>query len=146
MKHILILSFIFLATTNSFAQTSKPTIDTSLFAKPAADTMPYAVLYFYRSYINPLFAPIKKVKIYLNDSLIYQLKANMMFSIKILKEGKYIIAIDKKGDSDIPLTIKKGNEYFFKCDVVMGLWFGKPTLVAVSVDQGKRETGILKEK
>jgi hypothetical protein len=112
---------------------------------PVQDTIPYATLYFYRSYIPKLNAPLKKVPIYINDSLFHELKYNTMFAIKIIKEGRYNIAIDKKGESDFPVKIKMGQEYFFKCSVEKGLWFGKPTIEPISVKEGKIDAGLIKE-
>ncbi len=88
-------------------------------------------------------APMKKVPIYINDTLIHKLKANTVISLKVLKEGKYTIRIDEKGESIIPITIKFGKEYFFKCEVVAGLWFGKPTIQAVTPKIGRAESGKL---
>ena len=106
--------------------------------------MPYATLYFYRSYIPKLNAPIKKVPLYINDSLVHKLKANMVLTLKVFKEGKFNIAIDEKAESEISIKVKFGKEYFFKCEVVKGLWFGKPTIEFVTPAIGKAESGILK--
>ena len=86
---------------------------------------------------------MKKVPIYISDTLIHKLKANTVICLKVLKEGKYIIRIDEKGESIIPITIKFGKEYFFKCEVVAGLWFGKPTIETVPPKIGRAELGNL---
>ncbi len=110
-------------------------------AKLKTDTVPGATLHFYRAFIRWADAPIKKVPIYINDSLVYSLKANRMISFKIIKEGKYRIAVDKKGESEITANIKLNHEYYFRCTVEKGLWFGVPTIEAVKPAEGKAEIG-----
>jgi hypothetical protein len=56
------------------------------------------------------------------------------------------IAIDDKGETVIPLRIKFGKEYFFKCEVAKGLWFGKPTIAAVTPKVGREESGVLENE
>ena len=110
------------------------------------DSLPFATLYFYRSYIPSFNAPLKKVPLYINDSLVHKLKANMVLTLKVFKEGKFNIAIDEKAESEITIKVKFGKEYFFKCEVVKGLWFGKPTIESVTTAVGKAESGILKSE
>ena len=149
MKYLITLLIIFLITATGFAQvkiadssnTSAKKSTGIIFSKK--DSIPYATLYFYRSFIPWINAPVKKVPVYINDSLIYKLKANTVMSIKVLKEGKFTIAIDDKGDTDIPVKVKFGKEYFFKCEVKKGLWFGKPTIENVTPAEGKADAGML---
>ena len=110
----------------------------------AADTAPHATFYFYRSYIAPLNAPIKKVPIYFNDTLVYSLKANRLIRFNVYREGKFIIAADEKGETGISIKVKFGKEYFFKCEIVKGLWGGKPAIELVTPAIGKSELGMLK--
>ena len=150
MKFNYLLIIILFFTKNLFAQSNivhplpatnnKPAIDTLGFNKH--DSLPFATFCFYRSYIPKFNAPIKKVPIYINDSLVYKLKANNIITIKVYKEGKFRIAIDEKGDSEIQTKVKFGKEYFFKCEVEKGLWFGKPTIESVTPAEGKKELGI----
>jgi hypothetical protein len=91
-------------------------------------------------------APLKKVPIYINDTLVHNLKANTIISLKVLKEGKYNIAIDGKGETLLPIRVKFGKEYFFKCEVVSELWFGKPTIQPVSPKVGRADSGMLESE
>lgn len=90
-------------------------------------------------------APLKKVPIYINDSLIIELKANTGAVYKIFKEGKINISVDKKVESQLAVKLKFGKNYFFKCKVVKGLWFGKPTIESVPEKTGREESGILEQ-
>ncbi len=144
---LLILFVLKLASAQNNSSLSSPTEieKVAAFAQPLkGDTVPYATLYFYRSYIRPMNAPIKKVPIYINDSLVHSLKANMLFGIKMFNEGRVIIAIDSKGETATTIKVKTGKEYFFKCEIVKGLWFGKPYIEAVSPATGRAETGLFK--
>lgn len=131
---------------DSFVITNRSTTIVDSIKPKKTDSLPYATLHFYRSYIPKFNAPLKKVPIYINDSLIYRLKANNVISLKVFKEGKFNIAIDEKGESEIQIKVKFGQEYFFKCEVVNGLWFGKPTIESVKADLGRSESGILKSE
>jgi hypothetical protein len=90
-----------------------------------------------------MYAPLKKVPIYINDSLVYKLKANMIFALKVFKEGKIRIAIDPGGGDEIITKVKLGNEYFYRCSIERGLWFGKPAIETVTQKTGKEESGNL---
>lgn len=147
MKHLSLLLLVLLLSIKGIAQTGSTDSSGHIQTAPNPhDTIPYATLYFYRSYIPKMNAPIKKVPIYINDSLMYQLKANKLIGFKILKEGKVKVAVDKEGETEIYTKVKFGNEYFFRCEIVKGLWFGKPTIEAVSIKEGKEETGVFKSE
>lgn len=90
-------------------------------------------------------APLKKVPIYINDSLITELKANRGVIYRMHTEGRINISIDRKGESQFPFKVKFGKTCFFKCEVVKGLWFGKPTIEAVAEKIGREESGILQK-
>lgn len=137
MKILISILFIFLGT-------SAQAQDSSYTKK--ADSLSYASLYFYRSFIPKMNAPIKKVPIYINDTLVYNLKANTIVTLKAIKEGKLRIAIDKDGESEIVIKVKFGSEYFFRCTVEKGLWFGRPTIEAVTPKVGKEESGVFKNE
>lgn len=149
MKRFLFILLVAIVSLHASAQApSKPSIDTS--AKAVAvnmqDTIAYATLYFYRSFVPKMVAPMKKVPIYINDTLVHSLKANTIASVKVIKEGRYRIATDEKGENLLPVRIKMGQEYFFKCDIEAGLWFGKPTIQPVTSKFGKSELGLLEEE
>ena len=149
MKYFFTTVIFFLITASVSAQEKIVNSSNDLIKKsaeiivPKKDSIPYATLYFYRSFIPWAVAPLKKVPVYINDSLIYKLKANTIMGIKVFKEGKFVIAIDDKGKTEIPVIVKFGKEYFFKCEVKMGLWFGKPTIETISPAEGKADAGML---
>ena len=146
MKKTGILILVVICSYSSFSQIKSGVSNLDSAHLKKQDTVAFAVLYFYRSYIPKMNAPLKKVPIYIDDSLVYSLKANTLVSIKLYKEGKHNIAVDKNGETEILSKIKLGNEYFFRCNVEKGLWFGKPVIEAVTPKEGKEESGVFKNE
>jgi hypothetical protein len=64
--------------------------------------------------------------------------------MQVWNQGKYTIAVDKKGETEITLNVKFGKEYFFRCLPKQGLVFGSPTIELVTAAVGKGESGIFK--
>lgn len=139
IKYFLLFISIILFTASSFSQVKSG--DSVVINKQ--DTLPHATFYFYRSFVPAIMKSVKKIPIYVNDSLIYNLKANNYISLKIFKEGKYNVAVDKKGDTDTQVKVKFGKEYFFKCDGLGGFLNFRTTIESVTPDIGKKETGVL---
>ena len=110
------------------------------------DTVPHATLIFYRAYFPKYFSNVKTAPIYINDSLVHELKANTFISFNITKEGKTRVAVDKKQDTEIEFKLKFGKEYFFRADVTGGLLNRKTTIESVTTETGKEEIAILPKK
>lgn len=143
-KKIMLLSIALFISGYSFSQSHAGDLMLNSTNIDKQDSLPYAMLYFYRAFIPKMNAPLKKVPIYVNDSLVYNLKANTLIPVRVFKEGKFKIAVDKNGESEIVAKIKLGGEYFFRCEIEKGLWFGKPAIEAVTAKIGKEESGLVK--
>jgi hypothetical protein len=113
---------------------------------PQADSASYATLIFYRSYLNPLVAPLKKVPIIINDSLYERLKSNTSFSVKLFRQGKTRLSTSKKEEDQFDSNIRFGKVYYYRCDILMGLWFGKPSILAVTEQTAKADLELLNAK
>ena len=122
---------------NGFSQTKDSTL------KKSQDSLPHATFYFYRAHVPLLEKSVKKIPVYINDSLIHDLKANTCVIIKIYKEGRFTVAVDKKRNTETDVKVKFGKEYFFRCDGLGGLLNFKTTIDLVPEAQGKKETGVL---
>lgn len=105
------------------------------------ETEPHATLYFFRAYINPLIAPLKKLSLTLNDAPICELKSNRMVSI-LVKPGRYKISADKKDKTAMYLTIKAGNEYFFEGFLPNSIASPPMSLTNIKPDIARKETGL----
>jgi len=112
----------------------------------ATDSLATAELVFYRAFIPKMNAPLKKVPIYLNDTLVQELKANTIWRKKIFPAKKMRVAIDGKGETTTIMNPQPGTVYYFKCEVLYGLWFGKPAFQLVTPDIGEAECEELEIK
>lgn len=110
------------------------------------DTVPQATIYFYRAYFPKYFSNVKKASIYINDSLVHELKANTFIGFNITKAGKIRVAVDKKQETEIEFKLKFGNEYFFRVDVTGGVFNTKASIESVTNATGKEEIGMLPKK
>lgn len=139
IKAFVLCISILLFTQSSFSQSTGK--DSVLIKQQ--DSLPHATFYFYRSFVPVLMKSVKKIPIYVNDSLVHNLKANTYITIKVFKEGNFTVAVDKKGDTDTPVKVKFGKEYFFKCDGLGGLLNFRAVIESVPVTEGRKETGAL---
>jgi hypothetical protein len=110
------------------------------------DTVPHATVIFYRAYFPKYFSNVKTAPLYINDSLVHELKANTFIAFNIIKEGKTRVAVDKKQNTEIEFKLKFGKEYFFRVDVTGGLANRKTTIESVTPEIGKEEISILPKK
>ena len=110
------------------------------------DTVPHATVIFYRAYFPKFYSNIKTAPLYINDSLVHDLKANTFKIYEITKEGKTRVAVDKKQNTEIEFKLKFGKEYYFRVDVTGGLANRKTTIESVTPETGKEEISILPKK
>jgi hypothetical protein len=110
------------------------------------DTVPHATIIFYRAYFPKYFSNVKAAPLYINDSLVHELKANTFKSFDIPREGKIRVAVDKNQQTEIEFKIKFGKEYYFRVDVTGGLVNRKTTIESVTTETGKEEIAVLPKK
>ena len=110
------------------------------------DTLPYAKLIFYRAYFPKYFSNVKKAPIFINDSLVHELKANTFIAFDIKKEGKIRVAVDKNQNTEIEFKLRLGNDYYFRVDVTGGVVNRKTTIESVDNATGRAEIGMLPKK
>ncbi len=103
---------------------------------------PVAVLYFYRSYMSKIVAPLKKMSLYVNDTLIYELKANGVVSYPVYHAGKFKISGDSKDKTSMIVNIKPGGEYFFNCWLPTSIFDPPMQVVNVHPDLARKEIGL----
>lgn len=77
-------------------------------------TWDYAKLYVYR---HPHLNPLSKYNLYLNDSLLCEVKSGFAQEFILLKEGMYLLwAGSLAGDrSEVPVHVKFGKTYYLSC-------------------------------
>jgi hypothetical protein len=151
MKHLIVLVTIpllfYYASLRANVNENHPEkIRTGLQLANMLDSLPHATVIFYRAYFPKYFSNVKPAPIYINDSLVHELKANTFISFSITKEGKTRVAVDKKQETEIEFKLKFGKEYFFRVDVTGGLINRKTTIESVTTEIGKEEIGMLPKK
>ena len=102
---------------------------------PAISESDFGKLYVYRFPGASLF----RYNLYLNDSLISNIKHNSKQMFKIDKTGKYTLRIGKDKKEKILLEIKSGMEYFIKVGIHIPFLVEKPTLTLMDPVQGLKE-------
>jgi hypothetical protein len=150
MTRLVVLMIIALLFFNAWlpanANESPRKIRTELLFANVQDTVPHATVIFYRAYFPKYFSNVKKAPIYINDSLVHELKANTFISFDIKKEGKIRVAVDKKQDTEIEFKLKFGKEYYFRVDVTGGVVNRNTSIESVTNEIGKEEIGMLPKK
>lgn len=112
---------------------------------PPADTMPYVTLCFYHQYRSKLTANLRPVPIYVNDTLITELKVNRGGVFLYYREGRIVVSVDNKGETALPVKVKFGKSYFFRCDNVGGLANRRNTIETVPEKEGREESGMVQK-
>jgi hypothetical protein len=153
MKQAFVFYLVFVVSSFAKAQVAVgqngPMINTgamSLVHPVAADSTPFATLYFYKSYTPYFHGSAKNATIHVDDSLLCTLKANSVYVYKSYREGPAKIWLRKMNKPSVKLSLVFGKEYYIKCRTALGLWFGRPIVHLVSDRQGKEELDILAKK
>src|SRR4051794_9124864 len=103
---------------------------------------PVAMLYFYRSYMSKIVAPLKKMSLYVNDTLIYELKANSIVSYPVYHAGKFKISGDSKDKTSMVVNIKPGGEYFIHCWLPTSIFDPPMQIESIHPDMARKEIGL----
>jgi len=98
----------------------------------------YAVVYFYRPSSGQGAMLGYKIKTD-NDSVIGRLRNGEKFEYKTKTFGKQNFHGDLETKETVSIYIEKGQEYFVKAGVTMGVMFGRPQLVHVENRVGMKE-------
>lgn len=96
----------------------------------------YAVLHIYRN--SPIGAIIN-YDLYLGDSVICRVSNKWKKTIKIRKDGLNTLWAKTEAKKELPINIKIGNEYYIRCEIVMGILLGRPNLELVDNKTGRVE-------
>lgn len=121
-------------------------IKTELLLTNMQDSLPHGTVIFYRAYFPKYYSNVKPAPIYINDSLVHELKANTFKVFNITKEGKVRVAVDKNQETEIDFKLKFGKLYYFRVDVTGGLVNRKTSIEEVTNETGKEEIGLLPKK
>ncbi len=115
------------------------TID-SLTAVAPSDSLHYALLYVYRpgKFVGSLIGyNIRMINPVFKDSLIGRATNDSKFVVKLYQEGKIQVFAHTETKRTVDLDVKFGEKYYLKCEIVVGVFVGRPRLSLISPEQGK---------
>lgn len=103
----------------------------------------YAIIYFYRPKMGTgafLGYKIKDV----NDSIVGRLRNGEKFAYKTKKFGEQTFYGALETKEEIKINVEKGNEYFVRCAVNMGVVLGRPEINVIENYVGMKEYDLMK--
>lgn len=105
----------------------------------------YAIVYFYRpkNFVGSLIG----YKVRMNDeTVIGRARNGEKFEYKITEFGKYEFWAKTESKTSVIIDVEKGQEYFVRCGINMGIAVGKPEMYLVENELGVSEYESMKEK
>ncbi len=105
----------------------------------------YAMIYFYRpkNYVGSFIG----YKIRMDDkTVIGRVRNGEKFKYKITDFGKHEFLGKTESKSSVIIDVKKGQEYFVRCGIKMGIGVGRPEIHLVKNELGISEYESIKDK
>lgn len=103
----------------------------------------YAVIYFYRETGVGAFV---SYDVYVGDMKVYRSRPNTSAEVKLYEEGDIEIWAKTEAKEVLPLTVKKGCDYYIRTSVSAGIVIGHTRIEIVSSEDGKEEYESVKDK
>lgn len=103
----------------------------------------YAVIYFYR---ESGAGALVSYDVYVENTKVYRSKPNTQAEVKLYEEGEVKVWAKTEAKEVLPMTIKKGKDYYIRTSVSAGIMIGRPRMEIVSSEAGKREYESSKSK
>ena len=103
----------------------------------------YAVIYFYRETGAGAFVGYD---VYVGDTKVYRSRPNTNAEVKLYEEGDVEVWAKTEAKEVLPLTIRKGSDYFVRTSVSAGIMIGRPRMEIVSAKAGREEYESVKDK
>jgi hypothetical protein len=113
------------------------TIEDSITKSKLPGNPNYALLYLYRPEVPDGY--LREYNIHLNDSIIWRVKNNSRFEIKLQKKGINALWAETEARDSVLIDVRFGEEYFLKCTLKMGVIIGRPDMELISKEQGRYE-------
>jgi len=114
--------------------------------KPVEDPLidaDYALLHIYR---HGGMGALVGYDLHMEDTVICRVKNNFKTTIKIRKEGTYVLWARTESRSEVPVSIFFGREYYLRCSIKMGAFVGHPYLELVDKEIGRTEFQSIETK
>ncbi len=103
----------------------------------------YAIIYFYR---ESGAGAIVNYDVYVGDTKVYRSRQNTKAEVKLYEEGDVQVWAKTEAKEVLPLTVKKGMDYYIRTSVSAGIMIGRPRMEIVSAEAGREEYESVKEK
>ncbi|HOS16888.1 MAG TPA: hypothetical protein PKX15_07770 [Bacteroidales bacterium] len=103
----------------------------------------YALLNVYR---QSAMGVLVSYELYLGDTFLCRVSNKTKKSIRIRKEGSYVLWAKTETKEELPINLKFGNNYYIRCGVSMGVFMGRPELNLIDNSIGKTEFQSIKLK
>ena len=103
----------------------------------------YAVIYFYR---ESGAGALVSYDVYVGDTKVYRSRPNTNAEVKLYEEGDVEVWAKTEAKEVLPLTIRKGSDYFVRTSVSAGIMIGRPRMEIVSDKAGREEYESIKDK
>lgn len=103
----------------------------------------YAVIYFYR---ESGAGALVSYDVYAGDTKVYRSRPNTKAEVKLYEDGDVEVWAKTEAKEVLPLTVKKGADYYVRTSVSSGIMIGRPRMEIVSDEAGKEEYESIKEK
>lgn len=103
----------------------------------------YAVIYFYRESGTGAFV---SYDVYVGDTKVYRSRPNTKAEVKLHEDGNVEVWAKTEAEEVLPMTIKKGMDYYIRTSVSSGIMIGRPRMEIVSAKTGREEYESIKDK
>lgn len=103
----------------------------------------YAVIYFYRESGTGAFV---SYDVYVGDTKVYLSRPNTKAEVKLYEDGDVEVWAKTEAEEVLPMTIKKGMDYYIRTSVSAGIMIGRPRMEIVSAKTGREEYESIKDK
>lgn len=103
----------------------------------------YAVIYFYRESGT---GALVSYDVYVGDTKVYRSKPDTKAEVKLYEDGDVEVWAKTESKEVLPLTVKKGMDYYIRTSVSPGIMIGRPDLEILSLEAGRVEYESIKDK
>lgn len=94
----------------------------------------YAVIYFWRD-----SGSIVTYDVHIGDTKVYRSRPDTKAEVKVYDEGEIVIWAKTEAKDELPVTVKKGRDYYIWTGVTAGYFVGHPLFVRVAEETGRTE-------
>lgn len=109
-----------------------------------ASTHPdYAVIYFYR---ESGAGALVSYDVYVGDTKVYRSRPDTKAEVKLYEDGDVEVWAKTEAKEVLPLTVRKGMDYYIRTSVSPGIMIGRPDMEILSSEAGRVEYESIKDK